>query len=176
MDRQQIERYSHSVTVQLNLQELRCLKHSTNMSIEKFCRQEVLSAASKFATERQLDRTFPIVFSLSERESQLVIEKGCYETILHRIGNQQKVLLVQRRQVQISKKIKIFGTVCLVIGGFLVASNTSISKFGFLFLASSSSSMALACFLAAEQWNGRFFVLTFLVVDCFGIFNWLIRG
>lgn len=176
MDRQQIERYSQSVKVQLNLQELRCLKHSTNMPIEKFCRSEVLSAATKFASERQLDRTFPIVFSLSERESQLVLEKSCYEAILHRIGNQQKVLLVRQWQVRISEKVKIFGTICLIVGGLLVASNTSISKFGFLFLASSSSSMALACFLAAEQWNGRFFVLTFLVVDCFGIFNWLIRS
>jgi hypothetical protein len=176
MHRKQIEQYSHSVTVQLKLQELRYFKHLTNISIENFCRNEVLSAATKFASERQLDRTFGIAFSLSERESQLVIEKSCYEAILHRITDRQKALLARQRQVKISEKIKIFGTICLIIGGFLVASNTSVSKFGFLFLASSSSSMALACFLAAEQWNGRFFVLTFLIVDCFGIFNWLIRG
>lgn len=171
-----MNQYSHSVIVRLNFQELQYLNYSTNMPIEKFCRNEVLVAASKFASERHLNRTFPIVFSLSEQERHQVIEKVCYEAILHRIGDRQQVLSVRRRQAQISKKIKIFGTTCLVLGGLLVASNTSISKYGFLFLASSSSSMALASFLSAEQWNGRFFVLTFLIVDCFGIFNWLIRG
>lgn len=183
-EREEVDRYSYPIKIRLSLQELKHLRRSNNCSVAQFCREATLNAiANSKSSEWELERGISIIFYLDRKEieranweaSNRATESFCREAILLQssIKNQ---LLVTQRQVRIEQKIKIFSTVCLVLGGLLVASNTSVSGFGFLFLASSSSSMALACFLAAEKWNGLFFLLTFSIVDCFGIFNWLIRG
>ncbi len=62
-----------------------------------------------------------------------------------------------------------------IAGGVMLASNTSISGYGFLFLAMSSSQMLLANLLAKNISMIIYAGSLFLFVDCLGIYRWIIK-
>jgi hypothetical protein len=63
---------------------------------------------------------------------------------------------------------------CAIAGGILLASNISMSKFGFIGLAASSFQMLLASYLLADKTMIFYSGALFIFVDCLGIFRWLI--
>ncbi len=61
-----------------------------------------------------------------------------------------------------------------ILGGVLLASNTGLSGYGFLFLALSSSHMLAASFLTADQTMICYSASVFIFVDCLGVYRWLL--
>jgi CheY-like chemotaxis protein len=83
----------------------------------------------------------------------------------------------QKRSLQkgrLAKILKWSSSSCAIAGGILLASNTSLSGFGFLGLASSSFQMLLASFLLADKTMIVYSGALFVFVDCLGVFRWLI--
>lgn len=61
-----------------------------------------------------------------------------------------------------------------VLGGVLLASKTTISGYGFIFLAMSSSHMLVASCLASDKSMICYSGAIFLFVDCLGVYRWLL--
>jgi hypothetical protein len=61
-----------------------------------------------------------------------------------------------------------------VIGGVLLASKTTISGYGFIFLALSSSHMLVASCLTGDKSMICYSGAIFLFVDCLGVYRWLL--
>jgi hypothetical protein len=62
-----------------------------------------------------------------------------------------------------------------IAGGVMLASNTSVSSYGFIFLAMSSSQMLLANLLAKNVSMIIYAGSLFFFVDCLGIYRWIIK-
>jgi CheY-like chemotaxis protein len=75
---------------------------------------------------------------------------------------------------RLAKILKWSSSSCAIAGGILLASNISISGFGFLGLAASSFQMLLASFLLADKTMIVYSGALFVFVDCLGVFRWLI--
>ena len=71
--------------------------------------------------------------------------------------------------------LKIVSSTLALIGGILLANNIEISKYGFIFLAISSSSMSFAGYLSKDNYLLIYSLVIFLFVDCLGVFNWVIK-
>lgn len=61
-----------------------------------------------------------------------------------------------------------------ILGGILLASNTSISGYGFVLLAISSSQMLIASLLSADLTMVFYSGGIFVFVDCIGIYRWIL--
>ncbi len=61
-----------------------------------------------------------------------------------------------------------------ILGGILLASNTELSGYGFLFLAISSSHMLAASCLTIDKTMICYSTSVFLFVDCLGVYRWLL--
>lgn len=61
-----------------------------------------------------------------------------------------------------------------ILGGVLLASNTDLSGYGFLFLALSSSHMLMASFLTTDRTMICYSASVFVFVDCLGVYRWLL--
>jgi hypothetical protein len=90
-----------------------------------------------------------------------------------------KQLSPQQRQrspqkARLAKKLKWSSSSCAIGGGILLASNISISGFGFVGLAASSFQMLLASLVLADKTMIFYSSALFIFVDCLGIFRWLI--
>jgi hypothetical protein len=72
------------------------------------------------------------------------------------------------------KYLQYSSSLCAILGGILLASNTPSSGYGFIFLALSSSQMLVASLLKADLtmicYSGGLFVF----VDCLGIYRWIL--
>lgn len=89
----------------------------------------------------------------------------------------QRVAQWQQRSPQkerLAKILKWSSSACAIAGGILLASNTSMSGFGFLGLAASSFQMLLASLLLADKTMIVYSGALFIFVDCLGVFRWLI--
>jgi hypothetical protein len=75
---------------------------------------------------------------------------------------------------RLAKRLKWSSSSCAIAGGILLASNISISGFGFIGLAASSSQMLLASLLLADKTMIVYSSALFIFVDCLGIFRWII--
>jgi hypothetical protein len=75
---------------------------------------------------------------------------------------------------RLAKMLKWSSSFCAIAGGILLASNISISGFGFIGLAVSSFQMLLASFLLADKTMIVYSSALFIFVDCLGIFRWII--
>jgi hypothetical protein len=75
---------------------------------------------------------------------------------------------------RLAKRIKWSSSSCAISGGILLASNISISGFGFIGLAASSFQMLLASLLLGDKTMIVYSSALFIFVDCLGIFRWLI--
>lgn len=74
-----------------------------------------------------------------------------------------------------ARRLKFSSTACAITGGIILASNTEISGYGFLFLAVSSGQMLLASMLLKDQSMMLYSASLFLCVDCLGIFRWILN-
>jgi CheY-like chemotaxis protein len=93
--------------------------------------------------------------------------------------NELKQQLSQRRKRSLHKEklakiLKWSSSACAIAGGILLASNTSLSGYGFIGLAASSFQMLTASFLLVDQTMIVYSGALFIFVDCLGVFRWLI--
>ena len=70
--------------------------------------------------------------------------------------------------------LKLFSSICAVLGGSLVASNTLFSSYGFLLLVLSSSQLLIASILDKDYLLVFYAGSVFLFVDCLGVYRWLL--
>ncbi len=61
-----------------------------------------------------------------------------------------------------------------ITGGVLLAANTSVSGYGFIFLAMSSSHMLLASWLSNDKSMIFYAGSLFIFVDCLGVYRWVL--
>ena len=74
-----------------------------------------------------------------------------------------------------TKIFQLSSTSFAITGGILLASNTELSKYGFIFLALSSSQMFLASWLKQDVNMIFYSASLFFFVDCFGVYRWIVQ-
>jgi hypothetical protein len=75
----------------------------------------------------------------------------------------------------LAKKLQWSSSACAVAGGVILASNTNISGYGFIFLALSSSQLLASSVLTKNQSLMVYAGSLFVFVDCLGMFRWLVK-
>jgi uncharacterized membrane protein YdcZ (DUF606 family) len=78
------------------------------------------------------------------------------------------------KSIDPSRMLRFSSTLCALLGGILLASNTSVSPYGFTILACSSGQMLMASLLDRNRDMIFYSGSVFLFVDCFGIYRWII--
>lgn len=73
-----------------------------------------------------------------------------------------------------SKYLKLSSSSCALTGGILLASNTSISRYGFVFLAMSSGQLLLASLQDRDSSMIFYAASLFIFVDCLGVYRWVL--
>ncbi|MBW4532351.1 MAG: hypothetical protein KME09_00255 [Pleurocapsa minor HA4230-MV1] len=72
------------------------------------------------------------------------------------------------------KALRISSSICAILGGFLVASKLTISGYGFIILALSSSQLLISSILDRDKFLVFYSAAVFLFVDLYGIYRWLL--
>jgi hypothetical protein len=75
----------------------------------------------------------------------------------------------------LATKLQWSSSACAIAGGVILASNTAISGYGFIFLALSSSQLLLSTIQTQNRSLMFYAGSVFFFVDCFGIIRWLIK-
>ncbi len=88
----------------------------------------------------------------------------------------QSVNVKGRLKLRTSVKtyLKFSSSICAVLGGSLVASNTLFSAYGFLLLVLSSSQLLIASILEKDFLLIFYAGSVFIFVDCLGVYRWLL--
>lgn len=73
-----------------------------------------------------------------------------------------------------SRSLKLSSSACALTGGILLASNTSISGYGFIFLALSSGQLLLASLQDRDSSMIFYAASLFIFVDCLGVYRWVL--
>ncbi len=73
-----------------------------------------------------------------------------------------------------SKSLKLSSSSCALTGGILLASNTAMSGYGFVFLALSSGQLLLASLQDRDSSMIFYAASLFIFVDCLGVYRWLL--
>lgn len=81
-----------------------------------------------------------------------------------------------KRKLVLIKCLKWSSSSFAVTGGVLLASKTTLSGYGFIFLALSSSQMLLASVLLNDRSMIFYSASLFLFVDCLGVYRWLFQS
>lgn len=76
---------------------------------------------------------------------------------------------------QLTKTLQLVSSAFAITGGVMLASNTNVSSYGFIFLALSSSSMLFANTLLSNKSMIIYAASLFVFVDCLGIYRWIIK-
>jgi hypothetical protein len=74
----------------------------------------------------------------------------------------------------ITDRLKLISSAFAIAGGIILASNTSISGYGFIFLATSSSLMLLSSIILRDKIMILYAASLFCCVDCVGIYRWVL--
>lgn len=74
-----------------------------------------------------------------------------------------------------ANQLKWFSSLFAILGGVLIASNTEVTRYGFLFLALSSSQLLIASILKKDQAMIVYSASVFIFVDSLGIYRWLLN-
>jgi hypothetical protein len=74
-----------------------------------------------------------------------------------------------------TSRMKLSSSAFAILGGVMLASNTNVSSYGFVFLAISSCTMLLANFLLGNRSMIVYAGSLFLFVDCLGIYRWVLK-
>ena len=70
--------------------------------------------------------------------------------------------------------LKMSVSFCALSGGILLASNSHLSKYGFIFLALSSGQLLIVNIINKDASMIFYSASLFLFVDCLGIYRWLL--
>ncbi len=73
-----------------------------------------------------------------------------------------------------SKFLKLSSSSFALTGGILLASNTSMSGYGFVFLALSSGQLLLASLQDRDSSMIFYAASLFIFVDCLGVYRWVL--
>jgi hypothetical protein len=73
-----------------------------------------------------------------------------------------------------SKSLKLSSSYCALSGGILLASNTPMSGYGFIFLAMSSGQLLLASLQDRDSSMIFYAASLFIFVDCLGVYRWVL--
>lgn len=73
-----------------------------------------------------------------------------------------------------SKYLKLSSSFFAILGGTLLAANTSMSGYGFVFLGLSSAQLMMASLKEQDQTMLVYSISLFFFVDCMGIYRWLL--
>jgi hypothetical protein len=73
-----------------------------------------------------------------------------------------------------TKYLKFSSSACALTGGILLASNTAISGYGFVFLAMSSGQLLLASLQDRDSSMIFYAASLFIFVDCLGVYRWVL--
>jgi hypothetical protein len=76
-------------------------------------------------------------------------------------------------KLRVIKMLQHSGSAFAVAGGSILASNTPMSKYGFLLLAMSSGQLLASSILANNRSLMVYAGSVFCFVDCLGIYRWL---
>ncbi len=76
----------------------------------------------------------------------------------------------------LAKVLQFSSSIFAVTGGVLLSSNTSVSKYGFLILACSSSQIFLSSLILKQKSLMIYGASLFFLVDCLGIYRWLMQS
>jgi hypothetical protein len=79
-----------------------------------------------------------------------------------------------RSKSRLNKVLRNSSSFCVLVGGILLASNTQWSKYGFIFLALSSSQFLVASILSEEWEMVVYFGGIFIFVDSLGVIRWVL--
>lgn len=81
---------------------------------------------------------------------------------------------LQLPEDKLSKLLQLSSSACAVAGGVILAANLpNISKYGFIFLALSSSQMLAASLRKKDKIMIVYSGSLFCFVDCLGIYRWI---
>jgi hypothetical protein len=81
----------------------------------------------------------------------------------------------QQKYIKVpSSSLKLFSAFCAVAGGILLASNTAVSGYGFIFFAFSSSQLLVASLQEKDNRMIFYSASLFIFVDCPGIYRWIL--
>lgn len=81
----------------------------------------------------------------------------------------------QKKKYPVSDSLKLSSSFFALIGGVLLASNTEVSKYGFIFLAMSSVQMLISSLIMKDKTLIAYSASLFIFVDSFGIYKWLLQ-
>ena len=70
--------------------------------------------------------------------------------------------------------LKISSSLCAMLGGIILAVNLNISRYGFIFLALSSSQLLIASIQSKDYLMVIYAASIFLFVDCLGVYRWIL--
>ena len=90
-----------------------------------------------------------------------------------RYGIKNQSLKTKERKIFYVTTFKISSSVCGLLGGSILALNTPISGYGFIFLACSSSQMLIASILDRDKLLMCYSATIFFCVDLLGIYRWV---
>jgi hypothetical protein len=77
---------------------------------------------------------------------------------------------------RLAKTLQLTSSACAVAGGVMLAANLSeVSKYGFIFLALSSSQMLVASLRTKNMSMIIYSASLFFFVDCLGIYRWILK-
>ncbi|MGL6341882.1 MAG: hypothetical protein ACRC80_22405 [Waterburya sp.] len=92
-----------------------------------------------------------------------------------KIVNKKKVNTKKLPNIHVSPRfLKISSSVCAVIGGVMLAAKLTISSYGFLFLALSSSQLFISSIQSKDYLMICYSGSIFIFVDCLGVYRWLL--
>jgi hypothetical protein len=74
----------------------------------------------------------------------------------------------------VSRYLRSSSSICAIAGGIILASNTPISGYGFLFLFLSSGQLLMASVRERDLEMIRYAASLFIFVDCLGIYRWIL--
>ena len=76
---------------------------------------------------------------------------------------------------KMTKILQLTSSACAVTGGIMLAANIPTSKYGFIFLALSSSQMLIASIRRKDKIMILYSGSLFVFVDCLGIYRWIVQ-
>jgi hypothetical protein len=77
---------------------------------------------------------------------------------------------------RLAKTLQLTSSACAVAGGVMLAANLNeVSKYGFIFLALSSSQMLIASLRTKDMPMIVYAGSLFFFVDCLGIYRWILK-
>ena len=78
------------------------------------------------------------------------------------------------RKSSSAQLLKVSSSICAITGGIMLAVKLNISKYGFLFLALSSSQLLISSIQTKDNLMTFYSGSIFLFVDCLGVYRWLL--